>query len=147
MRYRRISYFFTAVSLGEPVMSISPRWDDMCLKHAWQSTPDNWDCLGSLPAATMIDFHVALRPYREDALIDTLNEVSDPRHSSHVFSTLHRSRVYTRVHLLWYRYSAHLSGEQVAELVSPHPDTFRLAVHGSSPTACLPLPSHMAAVI
>ncbi|KAF8266273.1 hypothetical protein EI94DRAFT_1701859 [Lactarius quietus] len=55
----------------------------MRLKHAWETTPEDWDCLGSLPAGTTIDLHVALKPYREDALIDALNEVSDPRHPNY----------------------------------------------------------------
>jgi tripeptidyl-peptidase I len=33
---------------------------------------------------------------------------------------------HTRVHMLRYRYGAHLSKEQVAELVAPHPDTIEL---------------------
>ena len=34
--------------------------------------------------------------------------------------------MYSCVPLLWYRYRAHLSREQVAELVAPHPDTLQL---------------------
>src|SRR6266702_2884375 len=37
-----------------------------------------------------------------------------------------RSRLYSRVPLLRFRYGAHLSKEQVAELVRPHPDTLEL---------------------
>ncbi|KAI0283619.1 tripeptidyl peptidase A [Russula aff. rugulosa BPL654] len=49
-----------------------------------------------------MNLRIALKPHRENALIDVLYEVSDPNHS---------------------KYGAHLSKEQVAELVAPHPDT------------------------
>ncbi|KAH9053898.1 subtilisin-like protein [Lactarius vividus] len=45
------------------------------------------------------------RPHRENALVDALNEVSDPSHP---------------------RYGMHLSREQVADIVAPHPDTVQL---------------------
>jgi tripeptidyl-peptidase-1 len=43
---------------------------------------------------------------------------------SHCFSVCVYS--HTRVTMLRYRYGAHLSKEQVAELVAPHPDTLEL---------------------
>ncbi|KAH9170959.1 subtilisin-like protein [Lactarius sanguifluus] len=74
-------------------------------KHSWKSIPENWECLGLPTADTMIDLHIALKPYRENALVDALNEVSDPGHP---------------------RYGVHLSREQVADIVAPHPDTVQL---------------------
>ncbi|KAH8992896.1 Pro-kumamolisin, activation domain-containing protein [Lactarius akahatsu] len=53
----------------------------------------------------MIDLYIALKPYRKNALVDALNEVSDPRHP---------------------RYGMHLSREQVADIVAPHPNTVQL---------------------
>lgn len=84
---------------------LSPRWDDMRLKHSWNAIPENWECLGLPPAGSLIDLHVALKPHRKNALIDVLNVVSDPEHP---------------------KYGAHLSKEQVAELVAPHPDNLEL---------------------
>ncbi|KAH8979086.1 subtilisin-like protein [Lactarius akahatsu] len=74
-------------------------------KHSWKTIPENWECLGLSTPGTMIDLYIALKPYRENALVDALNEVSDPGHP---------------------RYGAHLSREQVADIVAPHPDTVQL---------------------
>jgi tripeptidyl-peptidase-1 len=95
----------------------SPCWDDMRLKHSWDSIPEKWECQGHPPAGTTIDLRVALKPHRKNALIDALYEVSDPSHS---------------------KYGAHLSKEQVAELVAPHPDTLELV---GSWLACHEVPS------
>jgi hypothetical protein len=59
----------------------SPCWDDMRLKHSWDSIPEKWECQGHPPAGTTIDLRVALKPHRKNALIDALYEVSDPSHS------------------------------------------------------------------
>ncbi|KAF8491623.1 subtilisin-like protein [Russula emetica] len=84
---------------------LSPPWDDMRSKHSWGSIPEKWECQGHPPVGTTIDLRIALKPHRESALIDALYEVSDPNHS---------------------KYGVHLSKEQVAELVAPHPDTLEL---------------------
>ncbi|KAH9013167.1 subtilisin-like protein [Lactarius deliciosus] len=102
-------------------------WGDARVKHAWSSVPANWETLGCPSAGTTIDLYIALNPHQEDALIDALYEVSDPRHPRHL-------------PLLHFRYGAHLSKEQVAELVSPHPDTLELvsswlAHHGVRPSS------------
>ncbi|KAH8982928.1 subtilisin-like protein [Lactarius hatsudake] len=81
------------------------RWDEMKVKHAWDTVPNNWHSLGHPSNQTTIDLHLALKSHREDALVEALYEVSDPQHS---------------------RYGAHLSKEQVAEVVAPHPDTLEL---------------------
>ncbi|KAH9170296.1 subtilisin-like protein [Lactarius sanguifluus] len=77
----------------------------MRTKHSWNTLPSMWEVLGSPPAGTTIDLCVALEPQRENALIEVLHEVSDPTHP---------------------KYGAHLSREQVAELVAPGPDTLEL---------------------
>ncbi|KAF8259527.1 peptidase S8/S53 domain-containing protein [Lactarius quietus] len=59
----------------------------------------------SPPPDTTIDIHIALMPQHEHALIDTLYDVSDPKSPD---------------------YGAHLSKEQVARLVAPHPETLEL---------------------
>ncbi|KAF8258634.1 subtilisin-like protein [Lactarius quietus] len=73
-------------------MPLSSPWDDMHIKHTWDAVPENWESLGCPPSKTTIDLYVALKPERENALIDAL-------------------------------YGKHLSKEQVAELVAPHPNT------------------------
>jgi len=107
MRHNWISVLFhlSAVPLSGLATPLSPRWEDMVLKHSWNVTPENWECLGLPPTGTIIDLHVALKPHREEALIDSLYEVSNPSHA---------------------KYGKYLTKEQVAELVAPHPDTLDL---------------------
>jgi tripeptidyl-peptidase I len=113
-----------AVSLG---LSI-PTWEDMRLKHSWDSIPKNWEYQGHPPVGTTIDLRIAFKPHRENALIDALYEVSDPRHSRYVSIPLFSLCIYShlRMYIQYCRYGAHLSQEQVAELVAPHPDTLEL---------------------
>ncbi|KAI9437285.1 subtilisin-like protein [Lactarius indigo] len=82
-----------------------PSWGDVRVKHTWDTVPANWECLGPPPAGTTINLNIALKPDRDDALIEALYEVSNPEHE---------------------RYRAHLSREQVAELVAPRQDTLEL---------------------
>lgn len=78
---------FAAVPLGLST-PISPHWDDMRLKHSWASIPEKWECRGHPSSGTTIDLRVALKPHRENALIDALYEVSDPGRSKYVFIPL-----------------------------------------------------------
>ncbi|KAH9062408.1 subtilisin-like protein [Lactarius vividus] len=94
-----------AILLGSLAKHFSPRWDDTRIKHSWNAVPDNWENLGNPLSGTTIDLYVALKAHRENALIDTLYQVSNPNHP---------------------RYGKYLSKEQVAELVSPPPKTFEL---------------------
>ncbi|KAF8269933.1 peptidase S8/S53 domain-containing protein [Lactarius quietus] len=71
----------------------------------WNTLPDGWESVGPPPAGITIDLYIALRPHSENALIDALHEVSNPRHQ---------------------KYGAHLSKEEVAELVAPHQDTLEI---------------------
>ncbi|KAI9450434.1 subtilisin-like protein [Lactarius psammicola] len=80
-------------------------WNNMRVKHTWDAVPTNWESLGHPPTNTTINLYIALQPHQENALVDALYRVSDPNHQS---------------------YGAHLSKEQVAELVKPHPDTLEL---------------------
>ncbi|KAH8988390.1 subtilisin-like protein [Lactarius akahatsu] len=105
---------------------LSPLWDDMKVKHAWHTVPANWEILGHPPVGTTINLYLALKPHREDALIDALYEVSDPRHPKHVLSATFCAPMYSFVLLLRCRYGLHLSKDQVAELVAPHSDTLEL---------------------
>ncbi|KAH9020549.1 subtilisin-like protein [Lactarius deliciosus] len=96
--------FLTATPLADIATPLTP-WGDVRVKHAWSSVPANWETLGCPSAGTTIDLYIALNPRHDTALIDALYEVSDPKHP---------------------RYGAHLSKEQVAELVRPHSDTLEL---------------------
>ncbi|KAF8269622.1 subtilisin-like protein [Lactarius quietus] len=95
----------TAVLLGSLAAPHVPRWGGMRVMHAWNTVPQNWVGIGHPHTATTIDLHLALKSHNENALTDTLYEVSNPSHP---------------------RYGAYLSKEQVAELVAPHPDTLDL---------------------
>ncbi|KAH8990968.1 subtilisin-like protein [Lactarius akahatsu] len=86
--------------------SFASHWDDLLPKHAWNSVPENWENLGHPPADTTIDLHIALKAQNENALIDALIEVSSPGHP---------------------RQGAHLSREEVAQLVAPPSDVLELA--------------------
>ncbi|KAH9020550.1 subtilisin-like protein [Lactarius deliciosus] len=120
MRYRwfyTIS-FLTATPLADIATPLTP-WGDVRVKHAWSSVPANWETLGCPSAGTTIDLYIALTPRHDNALIDALHQVSDPKHP---------------------RYGAHLFKEQVAELVRPHPNTLELvtswlAHHGVQPSS------------
>ncbi|KAI9449671.1 subtilisin-like protein [Lactarius psammicola] len=96
----------TAVALlADLVTPLSTPWDDIHVKHTWNSVPANWESLGPPPAGTTINLHIALHPQNENALVDALYQVSSPRHP---------------------RYGAHLSKEEAAKLVAPHSDTLEL---------------------
>ncbi|KAH8995551.1 subtilisin-like protein [Lactarius hatsudake] len=121
MRYHWLyvlSFLTTTTPLADFATPLAS-WDSMRVKHTWSAVPANWETLGCPSAGTTIDLYIALNPRQESALIDALYEVSDPKHP---------------------RYGAHLSKEQVAELVRPHPDTLELvtswlAHHGVRPSS------------
>ncbi|KAH9973541.1 peptidase S8/S53 domain-containing protein [Lactifluus volemus] len=104
MYWLSVLSILTVVSFGLAIPAVS-LWDDMRVKHAWATAPEKWDCLGHPPAGTTIDLRIALKSHHENALVNALYEVSDPKHPN---------------------YGAHLSKEEVAKLVAPHPDTLEL---------------------
>ncbi|KAH9008183.1 Pro-kumamolisin, activation domain-containing protein [Lactarius deliciosus] len=105
--YHRISVLSVLATglLGGLAKPLSPPWDDMHIKHSWNSVPRNWESLGHPPSGTTIDVYIALKLRRENALVGALYEVSEPGHP---------------------RYRAYLTKEQVAELVTPRPETLEL---------------------
>ena len=129
MQYHWLSAlsFLTAVFLSGSnfAMSLVP-WDDMQVKHTWAAAPVDWEILGHPSAGTTLNLYISLKSDRENALKDTLHEVSNPRNPRHVPSSHLRSRLYSRVPLRRFRYGAYLSKAQVAELVRPHPNTLEL---------------------
>ncbi|KAH8979044.1 subtilisin-like protein [Lactarius akahatsu] len=105
---------------------LASRWDGMKVKHAWDAVPNNWESLGHPSNQTTIDLHLALKSHRENALGEALYQVSDPEHSRYVLTPHICARMYPPVPLSYGRYGAHLSKEQVAEVVAPHPDTLEI---------------------
>ncbi|KAI9455777.1 subtilisin-like protein [Lactarius psammicola] len=107
MRCHPLSVLSTlaAVLLGGFATPLAPRWGRMRVIHAWNAVPKNWESQGYPHNKTTIDLYLALKSHREDALIDALYKVSNPWDP---------------------QYGAHLTKEQVAELVAPHPDTLEL---------------------
>ncbi|KAH8979407.1 subtilisin-like protein [Lactarius akahatsu] len=111
-------------------MPLEPRWHDVRTKHAWGAVPEHWETLGHPAAGTTIDLHIALEPQRKNAVLDALYEVSYPRSPKYVF--LHHFSVYPFTDLRLCpvggrrRYGAHLSREQLADIVAPHLDTLTL---------------------
>ena len=90
MRYQWHStlFFLTVILLVHFAASMeSSSWDDMQIKHTWNSVPVNWESLGHPPAGSTIRLYIALKSERESALIDALSEVSNPRHPRHVLLT------------------------------------------------------------
>jgi hypothetical protein len=101
MRYTWLSAFSFLTAMVFATPAIVP-WDDMRVKHTWHAVPADWESQGHPSAVTVIDLHIALKPERESALIDTLYEVSDPRHPKCVISPLLRSSFYSRAPLqIW----------------------------------------------
>ncbi|KAH8980738.1 subtilisin-like protein [Lactarius hatsudake] len=78
--------FLTATPLANFATPLA-HWGDVRVKHAWSSVPANWETLGCPSAGTTIDLYIALNPRHENALIDALYEVSDPKHPRHVHLT------------------------------------------------------------
>ncbi|KAH8993283.1 subtilisin-like protein [Lactarius hatsudake] len=107
MRFHPLSVL-SIITIGplSGLATFAPRWDDVKAKHTWDSVPENWQNLGHPPSGTTIDLHIALKAQNENALIDVLYQVSSPGHP---------------------KYGAHLSREEVAELVAPPSDVLELA--------------------
>jgi tripeptidyl-peptidase-1 len=86
MLYKRFSVFsvLATAPLGYFATPLALLWDDMLVKHTWYTVPAKWESVGRPSASATIDLHFALKPHRENALIDTLYNVSDPRRSTHV---------------------------------------------------------------
>ncbi len=128
MRYHQLSVLsvLAAAPLANFATPHATLWDDIRVKHTWNDVPSNWETLGHPPAGTTIDLHVALQPHNENALINALYQVSTPKSPKHVLSNTPPRTMHLCVPLLRCRYGAHLSKEEVAKLVEPHPDTLKL---------------------
>jgi tripeptidyl-peptidase-1 len=127
MHYHRrpLLSILAAALLAGAATSLPSHWGEILVKHKWDDLPDNWVSIGHPPNGTTITLHISLKPNRENALVDALYEVSQPEHPKHVLLTTPHLETYSHVPL-HSRYGAHLSKEQVAEIVAPHPDTLEL---------------------
>lgn len=112
--------------------TLPPHWGVMRVKHAWNTVPEDWVCLGHPPAEASIDLHIALKSQHENALTDALYEVITPGHPKYVFHYF----ACRGTHVYHSRYGEHLSKEQIAKLVAPHADTLELVGSCLSRTAC-----------
>jgi tripeptidyl-peptidase I len=79
MHWFSILSVFATVPIGV-ANPIARWWDDMRVKHSWGSIPEKWEYHGHPPDPATIDLRVALKPHRENALVDALYEVSNPEH-------------------------------------------------------------------
>ncbi|KAI9452793.1 subtilisin-like protein [Lactarius psammicola] len=122
MRCRLLSVLsvLAAGTLHSLAIPLAAHWGNMRMKHAWNAVPANWEGLGCPPAGTTIDLRIALKPHSENALINALYQVSEPGNQRH---NLFATPLLGAPVLI---YGKHLSKEQVAELVAPHPDTLEL---------------------
>jgi tripeptidyl-peptidase-1 len=125
LRLSVLSVLAAALFLS-PTTPLPLSWGEMLVKHKWTHIPDNWVTLGHPPDGATFDLHIALKPNRENALIDALQEVSQPRHPKYALFTTPLFEAYSCVPILRFRYGAYLTREQVAQLVAPHPDTLEL---------------------
>ncbi len=82
------------------------------------------------PTGTTIDLHIPLKPHHKNALIDTPDEVRDPRHIKHVLlTTPPLVPVLTRTAALLQICRTAVQKtrrRQLAELVAPHPNMLEL---------------------
>ena len=145
MHYSRLSVLSVVAAaylgvVGGLATPLPSSWGEMLTKHEWTHIPVNWVTIGYPPVAASIDLHIALKPYREKALTDALLEVSQPGSPKRVLFSTPPFEAYSCVPPLRFRYRAHLTKQQVAQLVAPHPDTFELVTswlkhNGVSPSS------------
>jgi hypothetical protein len=134
MRYHILSVLrlsvLAAMLLASLATPLPSPWGEMLVKHKWVYVPDKWVTLGHPPNGTTIDIHIVLKPKRENALIDVLQEISQPRHPKHVIFTTSLFEAYSCVLLL------------VSDMVhiSPKSKLLSLSALGSDTTGCRPPP-------
>ena len=91
MLYYRHSVLAALIVIAVPFQSfatpLASSWGEIRVKHSWDTIPEKWESLGPPPAGTKIDLRISLKPNRENALIDSLYEVSTPNHPKHVHFT------------------------------------------------------------
>ena len=83
-RWLSVLSILTVAPLAGFATPLASPWDDVRVKHAWKSAPDDWESLGHPPSDATTDLYIALKPQNEDALIDALYEVSTPGHPKYL---------------------------------------------------------------
>ena len=77
MYYRLFFLSILSAFVGLATALASP-WDDLRVKHAWNTVPDNWESIGPPLSNITINLHIALKSHNENALTYALYEVSTP---------------------------------------------------------------------
>ena|SRR6266404_5459216 len=88
MRYNHLSVL--SIFLAVPLVDLAtppPHWGNLRVKHKWDTPLANWEDLGSPSADTTVNLSIALKPHRENALIDALLNVSEPGSPRYILTT------------------------------------------------------------
>ena len=88
MWYPWLPTLFFLIALLANFATAVVHWDEVLVKHTWNTVPANWESLGNATAGAVINLYIALKPGRESALIDALFEVSNPENTKHVLHTI-----------------------------------------------------------
>src|SRR6266702_7891204 len=97
MRYYQLSVLplITTRFLRSLATPLAPRWDDIGVERPWDSIPVKWG--GAYPRAALRSTSALPSSPTVSALIDALNEISDPKRSRHVSAS--SARAYTYIHV------------------------------------------------
>ncbi len=88
MRYNHFSVLsiFLAVPLAD--LATPPlHLGNLRVKHMWDTLLDNWEDMGPPSADTTVNLSIALKPHRENALVDALLDVSEPGSPMYILTT------------------------------------------------------------
>ena len=123
-------------------------WENMIVRHKWDVIPDNWVTLGHPPDVTTIDFYIALKPNRDHALIDALQEVTSPDTQSTSSSLLLCQKLADLCRFILSDMAPTCQGSRLPTLSHRISTQSSLSVHGLNTRAYLlpPFQLHTAAV-
>jgi len=63
-----------------PAFPTATHRDDMRTKHSRRTIPERWEHHGHPPSSSAIALRIVPKPHLEDALIEALYKVSNPKH-------------------------------------------------------------------
>ena len=86
--YWLVLFCLIAVPLTSLATLLNARWEDVQVRHTWETVPGNWEIMGAPLAGSTIDIRIALKPHRDNALIEALYKVSSPDHPKQVSPSL-----------------------------------------------------------
>lgn len=64
--------------------SATKRWSDLVEKHSWAEIPRGWEHVRSPDPEHILEMRIGLKQNRIDELIDSLYQISDPKHDRYV---------------------------------------------------------------